>query len=835
MSGSCSCPLCASAGSLSAGPLSAGSGAAAAPAISFDTRQAAAQITRNGYHWGDVPASGVSLTYGFRTSGPTYSGGGDDLSGSFVAFQPAQIAAAVSALQLWADVANISFVRDLSAGGGYGNDASLLFGGFRIGPSYAFAYLPNPGGTAPAAAEGDVWTNVTYDYGASDIVTDAGLTAGRYGFMAMMHEIGHALGLEHPGDYNAGSGGAITYGESALYREDTRQFTIMSYFDASNSGADHVGSAGTVYAWTPLLHDIAAIQGLYGPNRAARTGDTVYGFNSNADRSAYRLTSAAAQPVFAIWDAGGTDTLDASGYSVDQTIDLRENGFSSIGGLTQNVAIAAGAVVEWARGGSGADTMIGNAAANALDGGPGDDFLFGGASWDYLDGGAGRDRAAVSGTPGQYYGWEADGLLWISDRMAGRDDGIALRSVEEVTFQSPLYNVPWANEATTFTLQTAGREAQAPFCYALLPWVTLGAGEQRPAADLFEAADPAANAVWGYLINDPAPGGAYFSIDGARVASGTWQWVSILDWDRVAVGAEAGAGESLQVLGNAGGVWTNGTWLWTQANQQQPPWATPLEHVELAGGGTIDVDNLFFAYGNGTAITTYAVLDPTGAGSLQLDGLTLASGTWQYFSPAQFDRLAYRIGSAPEELQFRAYSAGGASDIVGRNVGRIDWAASTETEAVVLPGWSAYGRLDAVGDRDWIRVDLPAGQWEIRLQGADSLAGSLPDPYLRLRDEAGKEVMADDDGGTGRDAALTLTTARTTTFFIGAASYLDGYSGSYRATVLPAATGASTAADVWAVAATQELEGVTTPLAGSSELLPWDGRKDAKLLGLAGT
>src|SRR3712207_7466920 len=49
------------------------------------------------------------------------------------------------------------------------------------------------------------------------------------------HEIGHALGLAHPGDYGAGQG--ATYASTAPYKQDSHQFSIMSYWDESETGA----------------------------------------------------------------------------------------------------------------------------------------------------------------------------------------------------------------------------------------------------------------------------------------------------------------------------------------------------------------------------------------------------------------------------------------------------------------------------------------------------------------------------------------------------------------------------------------------------------------------
>ena len=69
-----------------------------------------------------------------------------------------------------------------------------------------------------------------------------------------------------------------------------------------------------------------------------------------------------------IWDAGGTDTIDGSGYGSALKIDLRDGRFSSLG-QKDNLAIAYGVIIENAAGGSGNDKLIGNKWSNALSGG----------------------------------------------------------------------------------------------------------------------------------------------------------------------------------------------------------------------------------------------------------------------------------------------------------------------------------------------------------------------------------------------------------------------------------------------------------------------------------
>ena len=158
-----------------------------------------------------------------------------------------------------------------------------------------------------------------------------------------------------------------------------------------HGGADFVDARGQLrFPQTLMLYDIAAIQSLYGADMSTRTGNTVYGFHATAG-GVYDFAKNPS-PVVCIWDAGGRDTLDFSGFRSATRIDLREGAYSNTPAMTKNVSIAFGAVIENAVGGTANDTILGNSARNALKGGNGNDRLEGAGGNDALKGGGGRDR-----------------------------------------------------------------------------------------------------------------------------------------------------------------------------------------------------------------------------------------------------------------------------------------------------------------------------------------------------------------------------------------------------------------------------------------------------------
>jgi len=360
-----------------------------------------ADIAWTGVAGNPAPRAGIgTITFAF------FEQASDVYSSERTEFQPlseAQRAAVRNAFSLWGEYINVTFVE------GTVTTADINIGNIATTEDYYSAYANYPGFSLAA---GDVWIS-------TNASSNQEIGLAQPGFRTMLHEIGHALGLSHPGAYNATAGVDLTYAANAEYFQDSLQYTIMSYFSSSSTGA-----VRTSFAATPMAHDIAAIQSLYGPNMTTRTGDTVYGFNSNAGRDAYDFTHNTL-PVIAIWDAGGKDTLDFSGWNTNSKIDLTAGAGSDGGGQTYNVQIAFGTIIEIAIGGGGDDVMIGNSVNNLLRGGGGNDSLTGGMGFDWQEGGVGADIFVFTGAgESRDHAPRADAAKIIPDILADFTSGI---------------------------------------------------------------------------------------------------------------------------------------------------------------------------------------------------------------------------------------------------------------------------------------------------------------------------------------------------------------------------------------------------------------------------
>jgi len=97
------------------------------------------------------------------------------------------------------------------------------------------------------------------------------------------------------------------------------------------------------------------------------------------------------------------------------------------------------------------------------------------------------------------------------------------------------------------------------------------------------------------------------------------------------------------------------------------------------------------------------------------------------------------------------------------------------------------GTLETAADQDWIQVNLVAGtSYIFTLQGTSSGNGTLSDPYLRLYNSAGTQLLENDDAGpvgSTTDSRLRYTATSTGVYYLSARAFQDNLTGTYTVSV----------------------------------------------------
>ncbi len=329
---------------------------------------------------GDYRIDALLSPYRWNVATVTYSFYEDDVfHGSYYGTETGvrEVSDAVKAnvrqIMVWyGTLMNISFVEV--------TEASNSIGAIRVmlsdSASYAYAYFP--GNTSMTSLAGDIHLNPSYDrLGDTNGFQHP---PGKHGYSALVHELGHTLGLKHSFE-----GGTILPAE-----EDNESHTVMTYTFTGNA------------AGTPMGYDVMALQYIYGL-KASRTGDGSYQFTTRGtdqyDLGGTVYLSTPYRTRQAIWDSGGLDALDCTNLPYDSSgyrLDIRNLGWlvaNSVYRTTDfdyGTVIANGVAFRDVVNSSSSDTIYANPQPNVFKGyrrtrSTGNDVIYAASPNDTLD------------------------------------------------------------------------------------------------------------------------------------------------------------------------------------------------------------------------------------------------------------------------------------------------------------------------------------------------------------------------------------------------------------------------------------------------------------------
>ena len=596
--------------------------------------------------WGSTALStsgtpGGNVTYWFDTAS---------------SWTAAEQTALASGLALWSAEANITFSLA-------GNSALANFTFTRGTDHSAYQIFPNEAVSIVASAvEGapgpGAYISIDTSVAGFGPIGASFSRYGGYPYQTLVHEIGHMLGLGHAGPYN----GSVNSATQQFSPYDSRLWSLMSYINPWDTTAKYFNSypvTGTNWGvvqdpvthlfyynepTTPMILDILAAQRLYGPATSGplASGGQIFGFHSNIIGliAPYFDFTVNTHPVITIWDGGLNNTLDLSGWSAPAAINLNPGTFSSVNGAVNNIAIAAGTIIEAAIGGGGYDSIIGNSFNNVLTGGGGNDTI---------NGAGGTDTAVYSSMRSQYRVTQnPDGSLLIFDLRANAPEGAdSVSNVEYFQFADATFGA-----ADLFN--------RAPVVTVPNPNVQSISTQPIQVSTLFSATD-ANNDTLIYAFYDGTIGGGHFVVNGVVEPEGNGQYfaVSAAQLSQVMFVPALNSSDDLLFGASDGQVFSG----WTSEHINGPVNHAPVvmvanPTVQASSTQPIQVSTLFSASDAENDTLIYAFYDGTvGGGHFVVNGVVEPEGNGQYFavSAAQLSQVMFvPVLNSSDDLLFGA-------------------------------------------------------------------------------------------------------------------------------------------------------------------------------------
>ena len=125
-----------------------------------------------------------------------------------------------------------------------------------------------------------------------------------------------------------------------------------------------------------------------------------------------------------------------------------------------------------------------------------------------------------------------------------------------------------------------------------------------------------------------------------------------------------------------------------------------------------------------------------------------------------------------------------------------DCAATTTTTCEVDVGGSATGTSESAGDFDWFRVVLEADtRYQIDLEGAATVRGTLANPAISVRDASAMNLASDDNSGVGNNARVIYTPTAAGAYYVQTVGISGGDTGTYTLSVIVLGANGNSEAD----------------------------------------